>query len=113
MEADAVEAEDLPPPRATARRRSAVSGAGEAGKSRAGGGAYAREPFDSDVRDDEADERARRRRREMEERHTRERETERRRAVRERRKMADALRLTPWLEKEDAWNQDMDGWYNW
>ena len=95
------------------RPRAAVeveaAGAGAAGRSRGGGGAYAREPCDCDVVEvgaDEAaaEERARKRRREMEDRHAREREAERRRAETER--MAEEER-----KMDEAWCEDMDGWY--
>jgi hypothetical protein len=82
-----------------------------AGRSRGGGGAYAREPCDCDVVEvgaDEAaaEERARKRRREMEDRHAREREAERRRAETER--LAEEERN---LKMDEAWCEDMDGWY--
>jgi len=82
-----------------------------AGRSRGGGGAYAREPCDCDVVEvgaDEAaaEERARKRRREMEDRHAREREAERRRAEAER--LAEEERN---LKLDEAWCEDMDGWY--
>jgi hypothetical protein len=82
-----------------------------AGRSRGGGGAYAREPCDCDVVEvgaDEAaaEERARKRRREMEDRHAREREAERRRAEAER--LAEEERN---LKMDEAWCEDMDGWY--
>ena len=131
LEAVEIEEEDLAPPRAAPRRRSAVSGADEealervrreydgAGSSRggggaAGGGAYAREPFDSDVVEvgpDEAaaDERARRRRREMEDQHARDREAERRRAETER--MAEAERAEEQRKWDEAFCKDMDDWY--
>lgn len=89
-----------------------AAGAGAAGRSR-GGGAYARErePCDCDVVEvgaDEAaaEERARKRRREMEDRHAREREAERRRAEAER--LAEEERN---LKMDEAWCEDMDGWY--
>jgi hypothetical protein len=82
-----------------------------AGRRRGGGGAYAREPCDCDVVEvgaDEAaaEERARKRRREMEDRHAREREAERRRAEAER--LAEEERN---LKMDEAWCEDMDGWY--
>jgi hypothetical protein len=131
LEALDVEEEDLAP-RAGSRRRSAVSGAdeealgsrreydGAGGSSRPRGGAYARErePFDDDVvevgaEEAAAEEGARKRRREMEERHAREREAERRRVEEERRAEEERTAEEEQRKWDEAFCRDMDGYYNW